>query len=843
MSFTEFRTIDVDIDGVNEYIPPIIASSGDSAGRRLRVTLKKYGDIVPPTDTMTARILFDAKPDDPSHFGDAVDLTRTATGFEGDIPVVATRSKQTCIPMSIAVMDTVTTGEGETATTSRNIVCSRDFTVMLQKGGVKSDGEDGGAGLLDAAIKRAEDAAGRAEDATGDVQAAKEAAAAAKASQDAAKVSQDAAKVSQDTAKASQDAAKASQDAAKASETAAKASQDAAKASADNAADSAEAARNAVEGFNLTAGTTTTGDPGTDAAVTISKEGTAYTADFTIPRGTKGDKGDTGVTPAITVTATVDDNVGTPSVEVTKEGTAEAPAIGLGFKNLKGETGSSTRITGVTATVDNAVGTPSVEVTEGGSETERTYGFAFKNLKGERGENTAAIGEVTATVDDNTGTPGVKVTAGGTPQDRTLDFAFTNLKGADGTPGRTVRFLDLADRPQSGMAAAAPLPTTVPATDFTPGDDIKAGDLFVMQYGTIGHITGVPDADGNVSITILRRNALLGEDGDNGLDGAMMVVAEGNVLSGATVEAAKIHGYNTSRGLSTRDWLIDGVGDMYPITAIKQQGTPGHIELTSVTVGDAVPDFSLRGPAGESADISGYRIAVDKTGNTPNLDGVFKVVSDPAPDTVSVLKTSGNIAPISATGSLRIMPTTAGGGINGRTDVPNFDGTVLEVIPATDIAPGGIMIGSGLSYSLTDFQANSGTDRAYTMRASVVKPLVYDIKATIDPANITDGKCLIQLLASDNTDKSNITAIIPSPNVTVPAEGATTPTPTQNFAAYIASQPMVQSHADDTTVPEGAVRVTFTTAPTAVMEMRLLVLIGAVDKFDVSATAPAGEGA
>ena len=49
--------------------------------------------------------------------------------------------------------------------------------------------------------------------------------------------------------------------------------------------------------------------------------------------------------------------------------------------------------------------------------------------QGEKGENTAAIGSVTASVDNTSGKPNVTVTAGGTPTDRTLDFRFTGLKG------------------------------------------------------------------------------------------------------------------------------------------------------------------------------------------------------------------------------------------------------------------------------------------------------------------------------------------------------------------------------------------------------------------------------
>lgn len=47
-----------------------------------------------------------------------------------------------------------------------------------------------------------------------------------------------------------------------------------------------------MDGFGLQVGTTLTGNPGTNAAVEIRKTGTKYTANFTIPRGDKGEKGD-----------------------------------------------------------------------------------------------------------------------------------------------------------------------------------------------------------------------------------------------------------------------------------------------------------------------------------------------------------------------------------------------------------------------------------------------------------------------------------------------------------------------------------------------------------------------
>lgn len=61
--------------------------------------------------------------------------------------------------------------------------------------------------------------------------------------------------------------------------------------------------------------------------------------DITGPIGPQGRTGATGATPDIEVTATVNNATGTPSVTVTKSGTAENPKFNLAFLNLRGYTG------------------------------------------------------------------------------------------------------------------------------------------------------------------------------------------------------------------------------------------------------------------------------------------------------------------------------------------------------------------------------------------------------------------------------------------------------------------------------------------------------------------------
>ena len=111
--------------------------------------------------------------------------------------------------------------------------------------------------------------------------------------------------------------------------------------------------------------------------ITLTDDG-SY--DIIVPKGDigiQGIQGEVGETPNISMTAEVDNTVGTPSVTVTKSGTNESPSFNLAFSNLKGETGSQGE-QGVQGT--QGLSAYEVAVQNGYSGTESEW---LESLKGE----------------------------------------------------------------------------------------------------------------------------------------------------------------------------------------------------------------------------------------------------------------------------------------------------------------------------------------------------------------------------------------------------------------------------------------------------------------------------
>lgn len=133
---------------------------------------------------------------------------------------------------------------------------------------------------------------------------------------------------------------------------------------------------------------------------------------------------------SMSAVATVDGNVGTPSVDTQFVN----GVLTFAFHNMKGTPGEDGAAAGfgtVNATVDGNVGTPGVSVQSSGPDTAKNFTFQFTNLKGETG-----VTSVVVTVDNTSGTPACTASLSG----QVLTLAFTGLKGAQGNPGSSVDY-------------------------------------------------------------------------------------------------------------------------------------------------------------------------------------------------------------------------------------------------------------------------------------------------------------------------------------------------------------------------------------------------------------------
>lgn len=150
-TFDDYRNIDIDIDGANDWIPEIRLSGGDVDGRTITVRLLKDGKVIDdPTVsgsvTLTARLLFNPKVGTAypggyktmSRFVSASMAGEDTWGFSVTVPRAAfTNLTGSHTAMAIEVQKT--TGTGSTA--KDEIVCSRTFNAIVDESVLKA-GDD-----------------------------------------------------------------------------------------------------------------------------------------------------------------------------------------------------------------------------------------------------------------------------------------------------------------------------------------------------------------------------------------------------------------------------------------------------------------------------------------------------------------------------------------------------------------------------------------------------------------------------------------------------------------------------------------------------------------------------
>ena len=278
---------------------------------------------------------------------------------------------------------------------------------------------------------------------------------------------------------------------------------------------------------------------------------------FNIRNGSKGDKGENTV--AITeVSATIDENTGTPTVECVAGGTPTERTLAFNFHNLKGERGVDGRqgidgktgngissITVSESTVDEGDNVITVNMTDGSSKS-----FTVKNgSKGDKGENTASISNVSATVDNEIGTPSVDCVLGGTPTERTITLNFHNLKGevgnngkdgevgAKGDTGNGISSITVSESAEDSGSNVV----TISMTDGT-------SKSFTVKNGSKGS-TGENGKDGNN-----------GTDGKDGVGISSIDISESTADEGNNVVTINLSD-NTSKSFNVRNGSKGSVGE------------------------------------------------------------------------------------------------------------------------------------------------------------------------------------------------------------------------------------------------------------------------------------------
>ena len=176
-----------------------------------------------------------------------------------------------------------------------------------------------------------------------------------------------------------------------------------------------------------------------------------------------------------------------------------------GSPGVKGDTGATGTAAGFgtpTATIDANVGTPSVTITSSGANTAKVFNFAFKNLKGQPGTNgTNGTNGISPTVTTTQTDTGAEITI--TDANGSNKVVLTNgSDGAKGDKGNPFTYSDFTDEQLASLKGEKGDPGN-PGDNGIDGKSITAINLVTDATGAIvsGTATLSDDSAINISIT------------------------------------------------------------------------------------------------------------------------------------------------------------------------------------------------------------------------------------------------------------------------------------------------------------------------------------------------------